>query len=376
MKLSDARIAAIILCAGTGSRANLGYNKILHYIGKKTILETTLDTFLECAVHKTILVVNQNDLASVTEIASKYRNVEIVSGGKSRTESARNGINAARGCDIVAIHDGARPFVTADLINRTIESAAKYGSGIAAVHATDTVRELGKDGDLRTLPREKLWNMQTPQTFIYEEIADAYARVKGDLTDDAEAYLLAGYKLRLVQGEYENIKVTNTADLYRGAPARTKIGAGFDVHRLITGRDLIIGGVKIEHDKGLYGHSDADVLTHAVMDALLSAAGMPDIGVLFPDTDAETEGISSLILLDRVVDKITEHGYRIADVSAVIMAQSPKMAPHIPTMRKTLSAKMAIDTTRLNISATTTEGLGIIGEEKGIAASATCLLRY
>ncbi len=373
---SAKNVCALILCAGSGTRAKLGYNKLLYYIGKKTLLETTLDGFMQSYVDSIVLVIHPDDEAAAKEITAEYPIVQIVYGGATRTESVRCGLQAVQNCDIVVIHDGARPYVTPALINKTILSATQYGSGIAAVPAVDTVKTAENGQITGSLPREKLWCMQTPQTFDYAKIIAAYDAVKGNYTDDAEVYALAGNTPRIVEGEYDNIKVTTASDLFRGAPKRTKIGTGFDVHPFAKGRKLILGGVEIAHPKGLTGHSDADALVHAVMDALLSAAGLPDIGVLFPDTDKATEGIDSLQLLDTVYEEIRKIGYSVGNLSAVIMAQAPKMAPHIAAMRQTIAKHLHILPEQIDISATTTERLGIIGEEKGIAASATCLLFY
>lgn len=379
MKLSNVsvKVTAVILCAGTGSRTNLSYNKILHYAGNKTLVETALDSFFEAGVDNAVIVINKKDETAINEIAALYDNVTTVYGGDTRAQSVRCGLKAAIGCDIVAIHDGARPFTTPNLIVKTVDSAIKHGSGIAAVPATDTIKE-SQDGKTvaRGLCRDKLWCMQTPQTFNYNKICAAYENCNDNYTDDCEVWQQAGLTPVMVLGEYENIKVTTAADLLRSSPTRTKIGIGFDVHELVPNRPLILGGVNIEYTKGLIGHSDADVLTHAIIDALLSAAELPDIGTLFPDSDTSTENISSLILLDSVKLEIEKRGFHIGNISAAIMAQKPKLAPYIGNMRNSLALRLGTDIKRINISATTTERLGIIGEEKGIAASATCLLYY
>ncbi|MCI8413994.1 MAG: 2-C-methyl-D-erythritol 2,4-cyclodiphosphate synthase [Clostridia bacterium] len=376
MKFSDqAHIAALVLCAGSGRRTGLGYNKILYSLGRKSVLETTLDAFAQSSVQDVYLVINPADEDAIRALVAPYENIRLVYGGDTRMQSVRNGLQAANGCEIVVIHDGARPFVTPALINATIAEAAAHGSGISSLPATDTIKQTDKQC-VRTLPRDTLRIAQTPQTFVYAQIAKAYETVTEECTDDAEVYERAGYIPRLIQGDYENIKITTTADLFRGTPQRTKMGIGYDVHRLVAGRKLILGGVEIAHTKGLEGHSDADVLTHAITDALLSAAGLPDIGVLFPDNDPKTEGICSLLLLDKAAALLAEKGFSIGNISAVVMAQKPKLMTHIPVMRKTLAERLHIETDRVNISATTTETLGIVGEEKGMAASASCLLFY
>lgn len=380
MKLSDKdkysglSICGLILCAGNGSRTNLGYNKMLYYIGKKTILEMTLDRFKQSRVQSIWLVISPDDEQTVKQIAAPYSNINYVYGGDTRTESVRMGLNELGHCDIVVIHDGARPYVTAKIINSSIESAAEYGSGIVAVPTVDTIKEIKHNDVVRTLSRAGLFNIQTPQAFSYDEITDAYNKVPGNFNDDSEVYERAGYVPKIVIGDYDNVKVTTTTDLYRGAPTRTKVGVGFDVHRLVSGRPLILGGVRIPHYKGLKGHSDADVLTHAVMDALLSAASMPDIGVLFPDNNPAYSGISSMLLLNNVMQRLTANGCKVNNVSAVVMAEKPLLAPYIPTICASLAQAMNITPEQINVSATTTEQLGIIGNEKGIASSATCMI--
>ncbi|MCM1368632.1 MAG: 2-C-methyl-D-erythritol 4-phosphate cytidylyltransferase [Roseburia sp.] len=368
-----ATVAAVIVCAGKGERTGLNYNKVLHYIGKKTVLETVLDAFSQTSVTQTVVVASAEDEARIREIATQYKGACVCIGGATRAQSVLNGLKALEPCDIVVIHDGARPFVEPRLIDACIESAVEYGSGIAAVRAVDTIKQVSHDR-VRTLPRFELFNAQTPQAFAYDKILHAYSCALAGTTDDCEVYENAGYSPRLVDGSYSNIKITTPSDLFRTLPQGARVGIGFDVHRLVGGRPLILGGVTIAHDKGLEGHSDADVLTHAVMDALLSAAGLPDIGVLFPDTDPDTLGISSMKLLDTVIGRVRDAGFSIGNISAVIIAQEPKLAPYIEDIRRSLAARLATGANVVNVSATTTEHLGIVGDGKAIAASASCLL--
>lgn len=369
-------ISAILLCAGQGTRTGLGYNKMLYYIGKKTILEATLERIQASCVQSTLVVSAPEDEKNISEILQNFRDVRLCTGGATRTESVRHGLDELGHCDIVVIHDGARPYVTPEIINKSVESAVKYGSGIVCVPTVDTIKEIRNDEVVRTLSRSGLFNIQTPQTFRYDDIAKAYNKTNGNFNDDSEVYERAGFIPKVVIGDYKNVKVTTMEDLYRINSVRSKIGVGFDVHRLAGGRKLILGGVRIAHDKGLKGHSDADVLTHAIMDALLSAAGLPDIGVLFPDNNPAYKDISSIVLLEKVMNSIAARGFTVNNVSAVVMAEKPKLAPVIPDIRASLASAMIIPLERINVSATTTEQLGIIGDEKGIAASATCLLNY
>ncbi len=364
-------VAAVVVCAGRGERSGLPYNKVLHRIGCKTVLESVLDVLCRTEVGHVTVVSSPDDLDRIKEITLQYENTSVVIGGKTRAQSVINGLKAHK-CDIVVIHDGARPFVTEDIISRSIASAIGFGSGIAAVKSIDTVKRVTSDG-VTALPRDELYNVQTPQTFRYSEILYAYDGMTGSPTDDAEVYERAGFKPRLIEGDYSNKKITTPSDLL-SLSGGCKIGVGFDLHRLVHDRKLILGGVEIAYERGLLGHSDADVLTHAIMDALLSAADLPDIGVLFPDTDERYKGISSMKLLSDVLARVTEHGYGIGNISAVVMAQKPKLAPHIESIRSSLCEALEIDKSRINVSATTTEGIGLIGEGNAIAVSASCIL--
>ncbi|MCH5351075.1 MAG: 2-C-methyl-D-erythritol 2,4-cyclodiphosphate synthase [Clostridiales bacterium] len=366
-------VGAVIVCAGKGTRTGLSYNKILYHLGQKTVLETVLDKFADSLVSSVTLVISADDEPAIKTLTEPYKNVSLTYGGKTRTESVINGLKSTS-CDIVVIHDGARPFVRPETINASIMSAVTYGSGITAVPAVDTIKHVRSSQIVGSLDRSELYNVQTPQTFRYKEIVDAYQKVSGVFTDDSEVYARAGYTPHIVVGEYDNIKITNETDLTRVLPDDVKIGVGYDAHKTVDGRPLILGGVTIPHSKGLLGHSDADALTHAVMDAVLSAAGLPDIGVLFPDNDPALSGISSMILLDKVLEKIKNEGMYITNVSAVIMAQEPKMAPHISAIRGSLAKRMNISVGRVNVSATTTENMGVIAGGKAIACSASCLL--
>ncbi len=369
-----ATVGAVILCAGKGERTGLTYNKVLHMLGQKTVLETTLDVFSGInSITDITVVASDADFSRIEKIVADYPRTTVVKGGDTRAQSVYNGLKS-RPCDIVVIHDGARPFVTKDLILRSVKSAVEHGSGIAAVRSVDTVKRVNSDGEVQSLPRAELYNMQTPQTFRYSEILSAYERGAANCTDDAEVYAAAGHSPRLIEGNYDNIKITVASDLYRSLPRSCRIGAGFDVHRLVKNRPLILGGVNIEYDLGLDGHSDADVLTHAIMDALLSAAGLPDIGVLFPDTDDKFLGASSIELLKDVTNRVKERGLSVGNVSAVVAAQRPKLAPAIPEIRKRLAEAMNIEVEQINVSATTTEGLGIIGSGEAMSANAACIL--
>lgn len=377
MKYSDGKrrkTAAIILCAGRGTRTGLPYNKMLLRIGGDTVAELTLRAFTHSGIcDNIVMTANPEDYDIIREIADE-NGACVVYGGETRTESVRKALaSLSSDTEIVLIHDGARPFVSPELILSAADSAAEYGSGIAAVPSVDAVKEAENGYVIKTLNKSSLYNTQTPQAFRFGEIVDAYSKVVGNYGDDSEVYELAGYRARLVRGEYGNTKITTHADVFR-LPGEYRTGIGFDVHRLSENRDLVLGGVLIPYPLGLLGHSDADVLVHAIMDAMLSAADMPDIGVLFPDNDPAYKGISSILLLDKVCGFLKERGVKLINVSAVVMAEKPKLAGYLPAIRESLARTLALPVQNVNVSATTTEKLGICGEGKGMAASAIVLV--
>lgn len=358
----------IIVCAGSASRSGLPFNKIFYPLGKKTVLDTVIDAFIPFG--RIILVAAAADFETLKQL---YPAHTVVLGGQSRTDSVKNGLAAAKGSHLVAIHDAARPFVSYTIIKDAFDCAEKTGSGIAAVKSTDAV--CAADGErqiTQSLKKESLYNIQTPQCFRYDEICDAYTRVNGSYSDDSEVYALAGYTPRLTSGDYKNKKLTTPQDFVDFTPFSV-LGSGFDVHQLVAGRKLILGGVEIPFEKGLLGHSDADVLIHAAADAILSAAGEPDIGVLFPDNDNKYKNADSMIFLKEALVHLDKAGKKIASLSCVLIAQQPRLAGHIPAIRQKLAAALKTDAEKINISATTTEFLGIVGEGKAIAASAAVL---
>ncbi len=366
---SSLECTAVILCAGEGTRAGLGYNKVLHGLSNTTIAAMTASKFAD--FDRIVIVCAERDIDILRENIT-YPNAEFVIGGKSRSQSVRNALNSIKHTDIVSIHDGARPFVTSAVIEASVDSAIKFGSGIAAVTPIDTIKV--KHGtDLITLNRDETYVIQTPQSFRYDEIKRAYDSVDGDFLDDSDVYSRAGYTCTISAGDRSNIKLTSYRD-FAGLNDTFRIGFGFDVHRLEVGRKLVLCGVNIPFEKGLLGHSDADAPIHAIMDALLSAAGLPDIGVLYPDTDPKFENADSTILLKDVVSLVCDR-FDIYNVSVCIIAERPKLKPYIIKMRTTLANVLGIPFENVNVSATTTERLGITGEGKGIAAAADILLK-
>ena len=313
--------------------------------------------------------------------------LHIVCGGDDRAASVRAGLEAAEASvvpdGLVLIHDAARPFVTGELIGRVLEAAFTQGAAVPAIPVRDTIYVVNEEGFAVSVPgRDGLRAVQTPQGFAFSMISGAhkYALANGlKVTDDGMPALAAGVRVAMVEGDPDNIKITTREDL-RSLSRLTpggglRVGVGFDAHRFCDGRPLVLGGIEIPFEKGLAGHSDADVLTHSLMDAILGALREGDIGMLFPDTDPAYAGVSSMALLEKVVALMRERGYDIVNADMTLVAERPRMAPYREAVERSLAA--ALDTAPENVSlkATTTEKLGFTGREEGIAAEAVVLLR-
>lgn len=375
------KINVIIPCGGSGTRANLNQNKILQPINDIPMLERTVTPFAGLKnVTRIIVPCQPCDMEAVAKCLQSIKQLGfseamIVKGGATRSESVRNALCSLEDeCDIVVIHDGARPNVKTELIEKCIAAAVKYGSGIACVPATDTVAVIAGENIVDIPPREAIVNIQTPQAFNKDAILSAYAQINGEsFTDDSSVYLRYIGKPYYVIGDKSNKKFTYKEDF--DPIANASIGYGCDTHKLVEGRRLILGGVEIPHDKGLLGHSDADVLTHAVMDALLSACGLRDIGVQFPDSDPKYKDADSMELLREVREMMKTKKLVCDSLSAVIIAQKPKLMTYIPAMEKRLSRTLGMAAYKVNISATTTEGMGYEGREEAISARASVILK-
>lgn len=384
-------VSAVVVAAGRSARMG-GVDKTMLPLCGKPALRWCLEAFEACgAIDYICLVTAPERLEACNGFAEQWgitKLKSIVVGGDVRTRSVYNGLKALPpDCCIVAIQDGARPFTTPDIIRRSIESAREKGSGVAAIHCRDTVK-VAEDGGLvlSTPDRSTLRLVQTPQTFQYGLILSAYEKAIAEgreATDDAAIAEFAGNHVYLTEGAADNIKITTPEDLSHGeailqargcGSVNMRIGEGYDVHRLVGRRALILGGVEIPHETGLLGHSDADVLVHAIMDALLGAAGLGDIGRHFPDNDVAFKGISSLLLLERVAELLTGQGWKVGNVDATIVAQRPKVAPFIPQMRENIAKHLGILADQVNVKATTTEKLGFEGREEGISARAVALI--
>ena len=364
---------AIIVAAGKGTRA--GVDKVWIKTGRGRILERAVEPFLSVAtVDEVCLVVAPSRVEDAKALfAGREKPVIVLSGGATRTESVRIALEHYRGESkdaVVAVHDGARPFVTREMIERLMLLAAEKGSAVPVVSSRDSVRRVTKEGSV-ALPREQICLVQTPQCFALPALLRAYDAGE-EATDEATLYERFVGPVTIAEGDKDNRKITYLSDIYEDIYSR--VGTGFDVHPLVCGRPLILGGVRIEYEKGLDGHSDADVLVHAIMDALLTGAHLPDIGHFFPPDDPRYEGADSITLLSTVRDLVRKQGFAPMNVSATIVAEAPRMAPYLEKMERNVARALEISPDAVKFAATTSEGLGIVGEGKGIAAQAVVLL--
>ena len=369
-------VTAIIVAAGASRR--MGFDKLSYRLPDgRTVLETSCALFAaHPAVDELVLVAGGNRPQCEAIAAACPKPCTVVQGGATRADSVRSGLAAAKG-QLVAIHDAARPFASAEIITAALQAAAESGAAAPAVPVKDTLKVADQDGKVVATPdRATLYAVQTPQCFdraLYLQALEAVSGEKASLvTDDCSLFELAGLPVTLTAGDYANLKITTKEDLQKEKTMR--IGHGYDVHRLVEDRKLILGGVEVPYEKGLLGHSDADVLLHAVMDAVLGAAALGDIGQHFPDTDPAYKGADSLALTREVAKIIAAHGYKVGNIDATILCQRPKLAPHIPAMRRNIADAFGLPLDAVSVKATTEEHLGFTGEGLGIAAHAVALI--
>ncbi len=379
------KFGAVVVAAGNSSRMGAGLSKVLLTLGGKPVLQHSLEALCKSRwVEKLAVVCRKEDEEKISALTARLsKPCVLVNGGKRRQDSVLKGAGALEDCEYLLIHDGARPLITEELIERVCKDALRYGACSPAVRAKDTYKLTDPEGFvLETPPRDRLMAVQTPQAFLRKLYLSAawQAEKRGmTCTDDCQLIEAAGGKVHLLEGDYRNIKITTPEDLlaaqaYWKEEGNMRVGNGYDVHRLAEGRKLILAGVEIPFPLGLLGHSDADVLTHAVADALLGAAALGDIGKLFPDTDPKYAGADSLKLLGEVCERLREKGFSIENVDATLIAQRPKISPYIGQMRENLARACSIEEDRVGVKATTEEGLGFTGEGLGMAAHAVCLI--
>ena len=371
-------VSVIICAAGKGERAGFEKNKLFHPVLGTPLLALTLQAFeLDC-IDEIIVAYSPCDKEEIETLAKPFDNVKLVEGGATRFETVYNALKQATG-EIVLIHDGARPFVTEKMIVGCIESVKKHGSGICSTPCTDTMAIKADNGQILSVPnRNELVNIQTPQGFYINDITRAYAHAKKTdkvYTDDSSVYADFIGAPTLCAGSTENIKFTHPSD-FKPFEKTERTGFGVDTHAFGKAQDFItLCGVKIPSESGLIAHSDGDVAVHALMDALLSGAGLLDIGHYFPDTDEKWRGADSMKMLEQVLDLVQEQGFAPKNISIAIQAEKPKLAKYIGQMKARLSETLKISQNAIGITAGTNEKLGYVGEGKGITVYASVLLK-
>jgi len=380
------RCAAIIVAAGSGTR--MGRPKQFLPLADKTVVEWSLEAFLQLdEVERIILVMTPENVKLHGERLASDR-VVIVEGGDTRMASVQNGFKQVPAdVDVVAVHDGARPMVTTQLIRATLEEAFESGAALPAVPVKDTLKKVtSKQLWISSTPvRSSFWAAQTPQCYRHEFLEEALQRFahEKDATDESQLVEKAGHKVKIVPSTYENFKITTPEDLTmaealldekRGGNRRTAVGFGFDIHRLTAGRELWLAGCKVEHDKGLLGHSDGDVVLHAAGDAVLGALGAGEIGLMFPPDNPKIKGIASADIVAAVMAKLITAGGAISNLDVTLIAEQPKLKPHYERMRESLSRLFSTPLERVNLKAKSNEGLDSIGHGEAIACHAVAAL--
>jgi 2-C-methyl-D-erythritol 4-phosphate cytidylyltransferase/2-C-methyl-D-erythritol 2,4-cyclodiphosphate synthase len=363
-------VTAIVAAAGRGHRFGAPDNKVFAPLAGATVLDHTLRALERCdAIDVIVIVTGEEDVARVQQIAAGHAKVTgVCRGGAERYDSVWNALQAVpEATEIVAVHDAARPVASPALVAAVIADARSHGAALPATPVSDTVKR-SADGISagETVDRRELYTVQTPQAFRRDLLVEAYRAAHGSGftgTDDASYVERLGHPIHLTPGERTNLKITvaedlRTAEALLGAKesemAEQRTGFGYDVHQLVLGRPLVLGGVPLEHPDGLglEGHSDADVLLHAISDALLGAAALGDIGRHFPNTDPRYAGISSLLLLGEVAALIAGGGWQVVNIDAMLLAERPKISPHVETMRAKVAEALGVELGRVRLRGT------------------------
>lgn len=347
----------IIVAYGKSERA--GLDKLSFDLNGQSVLARTINAFNRITEINKIIVVTDKNIESRDKII-------VTTGGTSRSDSVQCGLALVTE-PYVLIHDGARPYVSKALIARIMQTTLLYDSAIPCVKIVDSLRQLQDNRLINCIDREKIAGVQTPQGFATALIKKAYSLSNGINTDESEIFAKYIEPPYAIEGEIANKKITYAEDLLN---INARIGSGFDVHQFEDKKKLVLGGITIPYPMGMKAHSDGDVVIHAIMDALLSAVNERDIGVQFPDNDDKYKNIDSALLLEKVKLLLQNKNVTIINITITIMAQKPKLMDYIPRMQVKLASILNISDDKINISATTTENLGIVGEGKGIAVLA------
>lgn len=387
--------SAVVVAAGRGTRFGAPRNKVLLPLRGRNVLEVAADALAEVSeIEEIIVVANPGELSDLDATRNRIgrgKCTKIVAGGSQRMDSVAAGVRATNpGAALVAIHDAARPLVDPADVRRTIGAALRCGGALLAAPAVDSIK-LSRDGTFvdQGIPRNEVFLAQTPQIFRradYLHALDQARNIDRVFTDDVEIAQFGGMRVEIVTTEKPNVKITHPGDLKqaerllaardgRAPESAVRVGNGFDIHRMVPGRRCVIGGVEIEHARGPQGHSDGDVLLHAIADAVLGAAGEDDLGTLFPDRDPRYKNADSRELLRLSVMRARDAGFVVINADCVVIAEEPRLAPHRKSIRESVAQLLEIDPAAVNVKGKTAEGLGPIGSGDAIAAQCVLLLQ-
>ncbi|HYB93881.1 MAG TPA: 2-C-methyl-D-erythritol 4-phosphate cytidylyltransferase [Vicinamibacterales bacterium] len=384
-------VAAIVAAGGRGLRVGADRPKQFLDIAGRSLLQRSIAALAASPrISEIVVALPADHLDQGRAFKADRIPLTFVAGGERRQDSVANAFaKTSKHAEVIVIHDAARPFVTADVIARAVDGAQVYGAAIAGIGVRDTVKQtsaIQADGSRMirgTVPRDTIVLAQTPQAFRRDVLVRALTEGAAvDATDEAMLVERLGLPVHVVEGDPRNVKITTPDDLAAAqeaakastAPLSMRIGTGYDLHTLIEGRPLILAGVRIEFERGLSGHSDADIVCHAVTDALLGAAGAGDIGRMFPDTDAKWKDADSMTMLKGAVARISDLGYRVGNVDVTVIAQRPKLLPHLDAMRANLAAALGIEAAAVSVKGKTNEGVDSMGRGESMAAHAVALL--
>lgn len=375
---ASAKFAAVVVAAGEGLRARQPVPKQFAIWRDKPVVRHSVETLLACGADPLVVAIAPGTRELATLALAGLERVVFVEGGATRQRSVAHALEVmgAHSPALVLIHDAARPTIPAEVIERLLDALANGEAAVPVLPVVDSILTAETDRMTGTADRSALRRVQTPQAFHFDAILAAHGSWPGPATagDDAQVFHAAGGTVALVKGDPRLAKLTFAED-FDPAPPSVRVGMGYDVHRLVAGEELWLGGVLIPHDKGLAGHSDADVALHATVDALLGALGEGDIGSHFPPSDARWKGAASQVFVEHAVALVRQAGYGIAHVDCTLICETPKIGPHREAMRARIAELLKVSPTAVSIKATTTEGLGFTGRGEGIAAQAVATLQ-
>ena len=368
-----------------------GVDKLELQIGDQSVLRHSLNLVDRSSiVSGAVVVTHETKATRIRESVAESgftTPIRVVSGGVRRQDSVRIGIEEMKRAGItsefIAVHDAARPFMTEDMLRRGLNAARHVGAAIPVVPLKDTIKRVEHGLVVDTPDREAMFAVQTPQVFRSEILRAAHQTVETDVTDDASMVEIAGGLVATFEGSHENIKITTPSDIATARAIAAGIdgiwtyrsGIGFDGHKLVEGGPLKLGGCEIEFDMRLQGHSDGDVLLHAVASAILGAAGLGDLGGRFPSTDPRYAGADSSMFIRQAIQDAGQLGWQLEHLDATVIAQRPRLAAHVPNFEANIAATMNVETVRVNVKVTSTDEVGAIGQGDGIAAQAVVTLR-